>query len=72
MKSLVSLIVPLRDVNVVEKIENNATNALLDNAIIVSTKNEVDKTNFLFAQVLDRDFLVAKICELLARTKETT
>lgn len=69
VKSLVSLVIPLRDIKVVENIENNATNSLLDKAIIVTTKNDVDKTNFLFAQVLDREFLVRKISELLSRTK---
>ncbi|KAK5644832.1 hypothetical protein RI129_006132 [Pyrocoelia pectoralis] len=69
VKSLVSLVIPLRDIKVVENIENNVSNSVLDKAIIVTTKNEVDKTNFLFAQVSDRDFLVRKISELLSRTQ---
>lgn len=61
--------IPLRDVKVVEKkIENNASNMSLDKAIIITTNNNIDKTNFLFAQILDRDFLVDKISELLSRT----
>lgn len=69
MKTQVSLVIPLRDVKLVEKkIENNASNATLENAIIITTMNEIDKTNFLFAQILDRDFLVDKISELLSRT----
>lgn len=51
-----------------KKIENNASNSTLENAIIITTMNEIDKTNFLFAQILDRDFLVDKISELLSRT----
>lgn len=69
MKSLVSLVVPLRDVKVVEKIENNASNSSLNRAIIVTTRNEIDKSNFLFAQISDRDFLVQKISELLSKTQ---
>lgn len=40
----------------------------LDKAIIITTMNDFDKTNFLFAQIDDRDFLVDKISELLSRT----
>lgn len=69
MKFQVSVVIPLRDVKLVEKkIENNASNVSLDKAIIITTMNEIDKTNFLFAQILDRDFLVDKISELLSRT----
>lgn len=67
MKAQVSLVIPLRDVKVVEKkIESNTSN--LDKAIIITTMNNIDKTNFLFAQISDRDFLVDKISELLSRT----
>lgn len=62
--------VPLRDVTVTEKIENNASNQALDKAIIVSTGNDLNKMNFIFAQILDRDFLVQKISELLSKTQE--
>lgn len=54
----------------VEKMENNATNSLLDKAIILTTTlNEITKSSFLFAQILDRDFLVDKITELLSKTQ---
>lgn len=69
MKSQVSLVIPLRDVKLAEKIENNASSQSLDKAIIVTTRNEINKTNFIFAQILDRDFLVEKLCELLAKTQ---
>jgi hypothetical protein len=68
VKSQVSLVVPLRDVKVAEKIENNASSQSLDKAIIVTTRNEINKTNFIFAQILDREFLVEKLSELLAKT----
>lgn len=66
---MVSLVIPLRDIKVVEKIENNASNISLNKALIVTTRNEMDRSNFLIAQVLDRDFLVQKISELLSRTQ---
>ncbi|KAJ8917673.1 hypothetical protein NQ315_005120 [Exocentrus adspersus] len=71
VKAQVSLVVPLRDVKVTEKIENNASSQSLDKAIIVSTGNDLNKMNFIFAQILDRDFLVDKISELLSKTQES-
>ncbi|XP_015838792.2 TBC1 domain family member 9 isoform X1 [Tribolium castaneum] len=68
VKSQVSLVIPLRDVKLAEKIENNASSQSLDKAIIITSRNELNKTNFIFAQILDRDFLVEKISELLAKT----
>ncbi|KAL3269707.1 hypothetical protein HHI36_008767 [Cryptolaemus montrouzieri] len=68
VKSMVSLVIPLRDVKVAEKIDNNQTNHALNKAIIITTRNEINKTNFIFAQILDRDFLVEKISELLSKT----
>ncbi|XP_017769270.1 PREDICTED: TBC1 domain family member 9 isoform X2 [Nicrophorus vespilloides] len=68
VKELVSLVLPLRDVKLVEKIENNATNSSLEKAIIITCANKINKSNFLFAQISDRDFLVDKISELLSRT----
>ncbi|XP_060528088.1 TBC1 domain family member 9 isoform X2 [Cylas formicarius] len=70
VKAQVGLVVPLREVIVVEKVENNASNQSLDKAIIVTTGNSLNKTNFIFAQILDRDFVVDKISELLSRTRE--
>ncbi|XP_044261162.1 TBC1 domain family member 9 [Tribolium madens] len=68
VKSQVSVVIPLRDVKLAEKIENNASSQSLDKAIIITSRNELNKTNFIFAQILDRDFLVEKISELLAKT----
>nr|XP_023016263.1 TBC1 domain family member 9 [Leptinotarsa decemlineata]XP_023016265.1 TBC1 domain family member 9 [Leptinotarsa decemlineata] len=69
VKAQVSLVIPLRDVGLVEKIETNVSNQSLDKAIIISTGDELNKTNFIFAQILDRDFLVEKISELLSKTQ---
>ncbi|XP_076251354.1 TBC1 domain family member 8/9 isoform X2 [Rhynchophorus ferrugineus] len=70
VKSQVSLVIPLRDVIVAEKIETSGANQSLDKAIIVTTGNEVNRTNFIFAQILDRDFVVTKLSELLSKTQE--
>lgn len=65
-----SVVIPLRDVIVAEKIETNSSNQSLDKAIIVTMGNALNRTNFIFAQILDRDFVVEKLSELLARTQE--
>ncbi|CAG9760077.1 unnamed protein product [Ceutorhynchus assimilis] len=70
VKAQVSVVIPLRDVIVAEKIETNSSNQALDKAIIVTTGNSLSRTNFIFAQILDRDFVVEKLSELLARTQE--
>lgn len=53
-----------------EKIETNSSNQSLEKAIIVTMGNSLNRTNFIFAQILDRDFVVVKLSELLARTQE--
>ncbi|KAL1491524.1 hypothetical protein ABEB36_012108 [Hypothenemus hampei] len=70
VKAQVSLVVPLRDVIVAEKIETSSSNQSLDKAVIVTAGNTLNRTNFIFAQILDRDFVVEKLSELLARTQE--
>uniref|UniRef100_A0A6P7H094 TBC1 domain family member 9-like n=1 Tax=Diabrotica virgifera virgifera TaxID=50390 RepID=A0A6P7H094_DIAVI len=72
VKAQVSVVIPLREIVVTEKIETNVSNQPLDKAIIVTTGDVLNRTNFIFAQILDRDFLVEKIAELLAKTKEPT
>lgn len=70
VKAQVSVVIPLRDVIVAEKIETNSSNQALDKAMIVTTGNPINRTNFIFAQILDRDFVVEKLSELLSRTQE--
>ncbi|XP_030746463.1 TBC1 domain family member 9-like, partial [Sitophilus oryzae] len=72
IKAQVSVVIPLRDVVSAEKIETNVSNQALDKAIIVTTRDVLNKTNFIFAQILDRDFVVEKLSELLAKTQEMT
>ncbi|KAL0272685.1 UNVERIFIED_CONTAM: hypothetical protein PYX00_005558 [Menopon gallinae] len=60
VKGLVSLVIPLRDVQLVEKADTSSTYK----GILITTVN----SSFLFAQIPDRDFLVEKLCELKSKT----
>lgn len=66
VKGLVSVVLPLRDVSLVERAENQASNPAVDKSVLITTSS---KCSFLFAQIQDRDFVVQKISELLARTR---
>jgi len=57
--------VPLREVTFIEKINNSNTG--LANSIIISTNT---KSKIIFSNINDRDVLIKKISELLARTGE--
>jgi len=62
---LVNLVLPLKDVNCIEKSGTNANSGAKDEAIVF-TMRRGGKT-FIFGQVSDRDFVVEKLCELLSR-----
>nr|CAD7263370.1 unnamed protein product [Timema shepardi] len=66
VKGLVSVVIPLREVCLVEKAENQASNPAVDKSVLLTTFR---KTSFLFAQIQDREFVVDKISELLSRTR---
>ncbi|KAL2731408.1 TBC1 domain family member 9-like isoform X2 [Vespula squamosa] len=63
VRKLVSLVIPLREVRLVESAENQSSS--VDKSILVTTA----RASFLFAQIQDRDFVVQKISELLAKSK---
>jgi len=63
---LVSLVIPLKDVSCIEKSNVNAKTGTHDEGIVFSMKN--CSNNFVFGQVEDRDFVVEKLCHLLAAT----
>ncbi|KAK7576494.1 hypothetical protein V9T40_012780 [Parthenolecanium corni] len=65
VKGLVSLIIPLRDVNLAEKVDNNF-NPEIRKSILISMKNSA-MPGFLFSRIKDRDFLISKISELLSK-----
>ncbi|XKL61155.1 hypothetical protein PGB90_008212 [Kerria lacca] len=67
VKGLVSLIIPLRDVSQVEKVENEYDPGLHKSILI--TLKIPSKSAFLFSQIKDRDFLLHKISELLSKIK---
>ncbi|EGI61255.1 TBC1 domain family member 9, partial [Acromyrmex echinatior] len=60
----VSLVIPLREVTLVESAENQSSTGA-DKSILVTTA----RSSFLFAQIHDRDFVVQKISELLSKSK---
>ena len=62
----VTVIIPFRQVTFIEKINGNSSSSLV-NSIIISTSS---KSNFILANISDRDLLIKKISELLARTGE--
>ncbi|KAM9795001.1 TBC1 domain family member 9B [Neosynchiropus ocellatus] len=63
-EDLCQLIIPLREVSVVEKAESSG---VLPCPVSISTKT---KMNFLFANLRDRDFLVRRISDFLQRTPD--
>ncbi|XP_014214910.1 TBC1 domain family member 9 isoform X1 [Copidosoma floridanum] len=64
VKNLVSLVIPLREVKLIEQAESKASHTL-DKSILVTTA----RATFLFAQIHDRHFVVQKISELLSKTR---
>ncbi|XP_015435801.1 PREDICTED: TBC1 domain family member 9 [Dufourea novaeangliae] len=68
VRGLVSLVVPMREVRLIEPAENQSPSTGIDKSILVTTA----RSSFLFAQIHDRDFVVQKISELLAKSKLST
>lgn len=68
VKSLVSVVIPLRDVSCVEKVDNHASNAAVNNSVLITTRS-ASRPTFLFSQIHDRDFFIEKISELLSWVK---
>ncbi|XP_071853495.1 TBC1 domain family member 9B-like isoform X3 [Apostichopus japonicus] len=63
---LVHLIIPMREVTVVEKVENSN---MIQEGLHISTRGRM---TFLFASLKDRDFLVQHISDFLSKTTENT
>ncbi|KAF7493030.1 TBC1 domain family member 9 [Sarcoptes scabiei] len=66
--NLLSLIIPLRKIRSVEKLDNTASILSVYNRAIVIT---LHRTNIIFDQVEDRDFLITRIVKLLARLDDS-
>lgn len=70
IKSMVSLILPLRDVKEFKK--GDGSKSSLEKAIIITINSDkTELTNFYFCQIVDRDFLYDKIKELLLKNNIT-
>ncbi|XP_050666505.1 TBC1 domain family member 9 isoform X2 [Leptidea sinapis] len=65
VKNLVRLTIPLRNVHQVERADSGGTGSSGDSGSILITTSH--HTSFLFGNISDRDFLVLKISELLAK-----
>ncbi|XP_054270034.1 TBC1 domain family member 9 isoform X2 [Macrosteles quadrilineatus] len=71
VKGLVSLVLPLRDVVQIERAENQASNPSVDHSILITTRT-AQRSTFLFSQIQDRDFVVQKLSDLLAKIRICT
>ncbi|ESO97799.1 hypothetical protein LOTGIDRAFT_152898 [Lottia gigantea] len=67
VRDLVTVIIPLRDIQVVEKVDNSVSGNLISKALLVTTKG---KMSFTFAQFSDRDFILERISDYLSRQPE--
>jgi len=63
VRNLVNVVIPLSEINVVEKMEKSAGH-ILPNAVLLTTRG---KMNFLFAELEDRDFILERISDFLVR-----
>ncbi|KAL8560078.1 hypothetical protein ACOMHN_041547 [Nucella lapillus] len=62
--NLVTLVIPMPDILVAEKIDNSASGNLINNAILITTKG---KMNFTFSQFKDRNLILEKLSTFLSR-----
>lgn len=68
-KGVVSVVIPLRHVNSVEKADGNS-NSNMAKAVLFTLKGDIQDVrdvSYLFGQLHDREFVVTKISELLAK-----
>ncbi|XP_061712072.1 TBC1 domain family member 9 isoform X1 [Cydia pomonella] len=64
VRNLVRLTIPLRTVHQVERADSGGTGSADSGSILITTAHH---TSFLFGNISDREFLVHKISELLAK-----
>ncbi|CAG5123664.1 unnamed protein product, partial [Candidula unifasciata] len=60
---LVKVTIPLRDVSVLEKIDNSVSGSLINKAILVTTKSKV---NFTFSEFRNRDLVLEKLSDFIS------
>lgn len=61
---LVTLVIPMAEILVAEKVDMSASGNLINNALMITTKG---KMNFTFGQFKDRNLILEKISTFLAR-----
>lgn len=64
VRQLLSVVIPMREISVVEKVD---TSALIPSALHITTKS---KSSFLISSLRDRDYLTGLISDFLAKTPE--
>ncbi|XP_041366492.1 TBC1 domain family member 9-like [Gigantopelta aegis] len=64
VRHLVTLIIPMRDILLVEKVDNSVSGNLINHALLITTKGKV---SFTFSQFENRNFILEKISDLLSR-----
>ena len=68
MLSLLTLIIPLREIRSVEKLDNNSSGHVWNKAIVFT----LPKMNIIFAHIEDREFFIQKIVKILAKLDNET
>ncbi|XP_061166989.1 TBC1 domain family member 9-like isoform X2 [Saccostrea echinata] len=69
VRDLVTVVIPLREVVLVEKVDNAASGELGTDALVVTTKG---KNNFIFSQLPVREFILQKLSDFLSRVEESS
>ncbi|OWF50762.1 TBC1 domain family member 9-like [Mizuhopecten yessoensis] len=69
VRDLVSIVMPTREIQLVEKVDNSASADINQKGLIITTKG---KLNLMFTQLGDRDFILEKISDFLAKQQHGT
>ncbi|KAK6973003.1 TBC1 domain family member 9B [Biomphalaria glabrata] len=64
VKDLVTMIIPMRDITVAERVDNSVSGNLINKAIFITTKNKI---NFTFSEFHDRNLILEKISDFLSK-----
>lgn len=67
VRDLVTVVIPLREVVLVEKVDNAASGELGTDSLVVTTKG---KHNFIFSQLPVREFILQKLSDFLSKVDE--
>ncbi|XP_055998545.1 TBC1 domain family member 9-like isoform X2 [Ostrea edulis] len=67
VRDLLTVVIPLREVVLVEKVDNAASGELGTDSLVVTTKG---KHNFIFSQLPVREFILQKLSDFLSRVED--